>query len=254
MPNDELLAFLFDETPHPLVAPMATWVASSRRFATFVAENRTKIRRKLHSRLDLQSLLDLRLELETAYLLLSERGFNLTYEPSPAGQTRGPDFAVTHASSIVFMVEVTRLQSRGPRQRDTGGGQDRDEALGEGASASHPEDRLADAVLGKLSQMQTGYSNILLIGYEGPVLTGQTVRDCIASLQRRAERNDARVNKKFGTRLEFFRSFQRLSELVVRLGEHGRHAESVCWLNPQARMPLSSRLHSLFHRSLRFEP
>src|SRR5512144_1502703 len=97
---DELLTYLFDGQAHLLYTPMATWLASSRRFAAFVTAFRTKIRKKLRARQDIEGLLDLQLELETAYLLLQERSFSLKYEPQLGGKVRGPDFAVTYTSSV----------------------------------------------------------------------------------------------------------------------------------------------------------
>ena len=105
---DELLMYLFDGQPHLLSTPMATWLASSRRFTAFVNTFHNKIRKKLRATQGMERLLDLRLELETAYLLLQERSISLVYEPPTGGQSRGPDFAVTYTTSTSFMVEVTR--------------------------------------------------------------------------------------------------------------------------------------------------
>ena len=90
---------------------MATWLASSRRFAAFVTTFRDKIRKKFRATPDQEGLLDLRLELETAYLLLKEQSLSLVYEPEQSGQGRSPDFAVTFTTSLTFMVEVTRLRA-----------------------------------------------------------------------------------------------------------------------------------------------
>ena len=105
---DELLTYLFDGQPHLLATPMATWLASSRRFTAFVNTFHNKIRKKLRTTQEMERLLDLRLELETAYLLLQERSLSLVYEPPTGGQSRVPDFAVTYTTSTLFMVEVTR--------------------------------------------------------------------------------------------------------------------------------------------------
>jgi hypothetical protein len=72
MLTDELLSYLFDEQPHLLPQPMAPWLASSRRFTAFATTYRDKIRKKVRVTQDQESRLDLRLELETAYLLLQE--------------------------------------------------------------------------------------------------------------------------------------------------------------------------------------
>jgi len=108
--RDELLTYLFDRQAHLLAMPMATWLAGSRRFAAFVTAFRTKIRKKLRATQEMESLLDLQLELETAYLLLREPSLSLAYEPQLGGKLRGPDFAVSFTTSLPFMVEVTRLR------------------------------------------------------------------------------------------------------------------------------------------------
>lgn len=72
MLTDELLAYVLDGRSHPLGQSMAAWLASSRRFTTFVTTFRDKIRKKIRATRDQESLLDLRLELETAFLLLQE--------------------------------------------------------------------------------------------------------------------------------------------------------------------------------------
>ena len=87
---DELLTYLFDGQPHLLAAPLAAWLASSRRFTAFVTDFRTKIRKKLRATQERESLLDLRLELETAYLLLRERSFSVVYEPQRVGHLLSP--------------------------------------------------------------------------------------------------------------------------------------------------------------------
>src|SRR5215208_2304606 len=108
---DEQLTYLFDGQPHILAAQMEIWLADSRRFTDFVRTFRDKIRKKLRVTQDEETLYDLRLELETAYLLLRERTLNLVYEPEQSKQVRSPDFAVTYTTSLTFMVEVTRLRA-----------------------------------------------------------------------------------------------------------------------------------------------
>src|SRR5918996_1166135 len=100
---DELLIYLFDGQSHILATPMSAWLGSSRRFTTFVTTFRNKIRKKLRVTKDPETLYDLQLELETAYLLLQERTLNLAYEPEQSKQVRSPDFAVTYTTSLTFM-------------------------------------------------------------------------------------------------------------------------------------------------------
>src|SRR5512140_1336203 len=83
MLTDSLLLSLFDGKPHPLAPLLVDWLGTSRRFAAFVSANETKIRKKLRSTREPESLRDLQLELETAYLLLQERSLSVAYEPQP---------------------------------------------------------------------------------------------------------------------------------------------------------------------------
>ncbi len=78
---DDLLTYLFDGQTHVLTDEMRAWLFASRRFTSFVTTFRDKIRKKLRVRQDQASLLDLRLELETAYLLLREKSLSVMYEP-----------------------------------------------------------------------------------------------------------------------------------------------------------------------------
>src|SRR5678815_3846242 len=110
MLTDELLNYLFDGKPHLLAESMGAWLTSSRRYASFVHDVRDKIRKKIRVTQDQETLLDLRLELETAYLLLQERTLSLAYEPQLAERVRSSDFAVTYTTSLTFMLEVTRLR------------------------------------------------------------------------------------------------------------------------------------------------
>ncbi len=229
MLTDELLTYLFNGQSHLLATPMATWLASSRRFTAFVTAFSTKIRKKLHATQEVESLLDLRLELETAYLLLQERSLSLVYEPLPIGQLRGPDFAVTFTTSTLFMIEVTRLRM----VQDAG-------------------ERLADMVRSKLGQLRPQRRNILLVGVEAPSFTQDTLRAAMLQLQQRVERNDATVVQRHGfrDRAAFFQHYQRLSELLVR-GPHLQAGEPVIgWVNPQAKYPLPSKVRTVLYRSL----
>jgi hypothetical protein len=249
---DELLAYLFNGQPHLLATPMATWLASSRRFTVFVTTFRAKIRKKLRTTQEMESLLDLRLELETAYLLLQARSLGLVYEPLPIGQSRGPDFAVTFTTSTIFMVEVTRLRM----VQD--GTQDPAQTHGQ-ASSPHTtpirslvDERLADMVCSKLGQLQLQHGNILLVGVEAPRFTKDTLRAAMLQLQQRAERNDATIvpGRGFRDRADFFNHFQRLSELLV-CGSRLQAGEPVIsWVNPQAKYPLPGKVRNVLYRSL----
>jgi hypothetical protein len=223
--TDELLGFLFSGQRHLLAAPMAMWLASSRRFAAFVTTYRDKIRKKLRVTQDEESLLDLRLELETAYLLLQERSLSVAYEPQQSGPGRSPDFAVSFTTRFTFMVEVTRLR------------------------AEAQEQALAETVAGKMSQLLPQHSHVLLIGVEALRLTADELRGALLRLQQRAERDDAAFLRRHGLRdrAGFFNHYQRLSEVLVRGPQPGEPI--VAWTNPQAKLALPSRVRTALHHS-----
>ena len=248
---DDLLLYLFDGQPHILAAPMAMWLSSSRRFAAFVTTFRTKIRKKLRATPEPESVRDLRLELETAYLLLQERSLSLVYEPQSCGQSRCPDFAVSFTTSVNFMVEVTRLRNA----QDTLQNQTQTPAQAPSAPNTAPrrqvDERLADVVCSKLGQLVPQRSNILVVGVEALQLNQDDLRVMMLRVQQRAEHNDiAFVQRhKFRDRSDFFQHYQRLSEIVVR-GEHVQAAASaIVWVNPQAKHPLPSKVQTVVYRS-----
>jgi hypothetical protein len=248
---DELLAYLFAGQPHVLATPMAQWLASSRRFMAFVTAFRPKIRKKLWATQEIESLLDLRIELETAYRLLSERSFNVVYEPLRLRQTRGPDFAVTYTTSTLFMVEVTRLHiaqnsSRGFAQAK------KPAALPPTATISSlAEERLAEIVSTKLGQLPPQRSNVLLVQVEGVRVMPDTLRAAMIHLQRRAERDeDAYLQRhQYRDRADFFNHYQHLSELLVRGPELQADEPVIGWVNPQAKYPLPGKVRTALYRS-----
>ena len=236
---DDLLAHLFQNQPHALAQPIATWLAQSRRFAAFVERFRDKIRKKLRDTRDTENLLDLRLELETAYLLLQERTLSLSYEPQPVGRARCPDYAVTFTTSSTFMLEVTRLRPSLRAQPVPN------------ATRIADADRVADTVCGKLGQLMAQRSNVLLIGAEDVALTAEDLRLALLQVQHRAERNDTTLFQRHGfrDRAEFFAHYQRLSELIVRVWTPNAITTPLIWINPQAKYPLSSKVRTALYRS-----
>jgi hypothetical protein len=231
---------------------MAAWLASSRRFAAFVNTHHTKIRKKLRTAQEPESLRDLQLELETAYLLLRERSLNLAYEPQHPKLGRGPDFAVTFTTSLTFMVEVTRMRAAGPRasagaQEHAGGTQSQnitptDLLLG---------DRFSDMLCSKLGQLLAQRSNLLLVGVEDPRLMHEDLHAAMLRIQQRAESNDPAVVQRHGfqDRADFFRHYQRLSALLVRRIPLQAGEPVVLWENPQTKIPLPAKVRTALSRS-----
>lgn len=235
---DELLTYLFDGQPHLLAPPMETWLDSSRRFMAFVTTFRDKIRKKLRTTQDHETLYDLRLELETAYLLLQERTLNLSYEPEQSKQVRSPDFAVTFTTSLTFMVEVTRLRAA-PSS---------DNAL----RLPFEGERLADAICSKLGQFLPKRSNVLIVGMDIPRITQSDLQDVMLRIQQRAERNDSAFWQRYGfrDRADFFHHYQRLSEVLVRGSKLQVKEPVVVLINPQAKYPLPGKVRTVLYRSL----
>lgn len=241
MLSDELLMYLFDGQPHLLAEPMETWLSSSRRFAAFADAFRDKIRKKLRVTRNPETLHDLLLELETAYLLLQERNLSLVYEPEQASAGRSPDFAVSYTTSLTFMVEVTRLRGA---------------ASTESSLPSPAElERLADAICSKLGQLLPQRSNVLVVGVEALHLTQSDLQAMMLRVQQRAEQNNAGFWERYGfrDRADFFRYYQRLSEILVRESPPGKDQPAV-WINPQAKHPLPSKVRSALHRSQTLMP
>jgi hypothetical protein len=234
---EDLLNYLFDGQSHPLAAPIATWLGDSRRFTHFANTFRDKIRKKLRTMLDPDRLQDLRLELETAYLLLRERSLSLVYEPQLGG-VRFPDFEVSFTTSLTFMVEVTRLRT--PAR-----------------TTLFPDvsERIADAMCDKLGQFPPQRSNVLLVGIDGPCPMPSDLQAALVRIQQRAERNDATVLQQHGflDRTDFFRQYQRLSEILVRGSRLRVRADDpvIAWVNPQAKYPLPSKVRMALYRSHR---
>jgi hypothetical protein len=228
---DELLATLFDGKSHFLSKSMATWLNSSRRFTDFVKTHHTKIRKKIRITQDTETLRDLQLELETAYLLLREKLLNLKYEPQHPELGRSPDFAVTFTTSLTFMVEVTRMRGI--------------------LAGQLLNDRFIDLVCGKLGQLLAQHGNLLLVGAEDPQLTSDELRASMLRLQKRAEGNDANVVQRYGfrDRANFFNRYQRLSAILVREIPLKTGTPAILWDNPQAKYPLPAKVRTALIRS-----
>jgi hypothetical protein len=235
MLTDEVLTYLFDGQPHILVEQMDAWLNSSRRFTTFVASFRDKIRKKLRVTHDPETLYDLRLELETAYLLLQERTLSLVYEPEQSVPGRSPDFAVTFTTRLTFMLEVTRLRASASVDDDN----------------SQESERLADAICSKFRQFLSQRANVLVVGMDASPLTQRELQALMLRIQQRAERSGSAFWQRYGfrERADFFQGYQRLSEILLRSSGLQANEPAVVWVNPQARHPLPIRVRTALHRT-----
>jgi hypothetical protein len=248
MKTDELIASLFDGRANLLAQPMAAWLAASRRFTAFVSANHTKIRKKLRTASDPESLRDLRLELETAHLLLRERSLSLVYEPQPGKYGRSPDFAVRFTTSLEFLLEVTRLRAS-ETQVLSGAGEL--EGVEPAPGDPHLENRFTDMLCDKLGQLQPGRINLLLAGVDTAAVSGLDLTPIMLRIRQRAEAGAPNLIGKHGfrDRAEFFSRYQRLSALLVR-GIPMPAGEAVAfWANPQAKFPLPAKVRTALVRS-----
>lgn len=233
---DELLTYLFDGQPHPFVALMGTWLTSSRRYMTFVTDFRNKIRKKIRTAQDMETVNDLRFELETAYLLTQERTFSLVYEPQHCGQGRCPDFAVSFTTSLIFMVEVTRIRTIQKRASSEDG---------------QLADTIADTLCSKLGQLRPQHSNIFIVGTDDLPPTQSDLQAAMLRVMQRVERNDSTFwgRHRFRDRGDFFRQYYRLSEVFVRRSKLQTGEQSIAWVNAQAKYPMPSKVRTALYRS-----
>ena len=213
-----LVAYLFDRRSHSLRSSLGTWLDASPRFAAFAETYKDKIRKKIRTLNGDEAVLNLRAELETAYLLLSEKRFEVAYEPYAVEPGRGPDYAVTWRTSLTFNVEVTRLHS----------------------TAEDIEGKLIDVVCGKLGQMLPGMINVLVVvgsDLDGNLDVGVAMR----RLKLAAEKRDPVLYARQGYRspADFFKGFERLSGLLWRTA---KGSPPVLWINPQARQALPAKI------------
>lgn len=212
---DDLMSFIFDDESSPLSREFEGWVRDSRRYRTFAAEYETKIRSKLRTAGDEDSLKDLRAELETAMLLLRESRFTLEYEKYAALKQRGPDFTVTYKTHTPFNVEVRRIRGR---ELD---GTDSDARVA----------KLIAILCDKAGQMPPSIINLLwLIAEQAGSLDELT--QAVAALRRLAERKDEAFfrHRGFVNAADFLKQFRQLSGVVLH-----QSGVNVVWSNPIAR-------------------
>ncbi|MFN8440164.1 MAG: hypothetical protein U0175_05310 [Caldilineaceae bacterium] len=248
MLTDELLNYIFDSKPHLLTPSMSSWLVTSRRFTTFVENFRDKIRKKLRAPQDRESFLDLRLELETAYLLLQEKNLHVVYEAQGLREVRSPDFAVSYTTSLTFMVEVTRLRADGKTARS-----DEPSELTPSANSTPSTfaERLSDTICSKLGQLLAQHSNVLIVGVDSLQLAPADLQLAMSRVKQRAEANDPLFLRRhhLRNRVDFFNYYQRLSEVIIRIAPLQAGQPSIVWINPQARHPLSSKVRTALYHS-----
>ncbi|MGE3073581.1 MAG: hypothetical protein AB7N24_05765 [Dehalococcoidia bacterium] len=215
---DRLVAYLCDGVAalpgHSLESELGDWLGASPRFLAFADAHRDKIRKKLRVSTEPGVRGDVRAELQTAFLLLADRRFELGLEPYGRDR-RGPDFAVAFRASHHFNLEVTR-----PRR----GSDDRSAAAA-----------IGNALLAKLHQLPGEASNALLVA-TGLAESPEEVGAAIRNLKHRADRRDEEFfERRHISPSDFQRLYRRLALLLVGSSSGtGVHA----WANPEARRAL----------------
>jgi len=220
MLTDELVQQIFEGRKGSLSALFREWVESSRRFSTFGEEHASKIRKKVRVAADSDQLLDLRCELETAYLLLQNRQFDVAYEKLATSGGRGPDFSVLFRTHTPFHVEVTR-----PRL---------DEQV---------IPKLMESICNKVGQMPAGAVNVLVI--YAPGADSSHLVDAAASLRALAERKveDYFTRRGFRDARAFVRQFQNLSAIILK------STAAFIWTNSLAKKPVPDDLMKALRRT-----
>ena len=243
---EQLLAEILADPQHPLAGQLAEWIAISKRFRSFAESYRTKIRSKIRPIRDAEGLLDLAFELETAYWLLQENRFTLTYEQPGTRTVRSPDFLVKLTTQLTFGVEVTRMRAVGQVQESSTPIVD--------DSQTHPEraqGRLLNIINSKLGQTVTSSPNLLLIGVEPDLVDSLDVGAVMIQLKRRADAKDSLLFSRSGLQdaADYFRHYQRLSGILLRSTHSQAGASrSSLWMNKEARHPLPTNLQTILKR------
>jgi hypothetical protein len=211
----DLSAYLFEGQVHLLSEELFRWLEASPRFTTFVETYRDKIRKKLRLARDPETALDLRGELEVAYRLLADRRLDVAYEPYASAKRRGPDFAVTYRTNLVFNLEVARMradENESPRR----------------------EERFLRLLLYKLGQMQPGMPNLLVVHTRGGFDLDKFMQD----LKIRVERKEPAFYEisRYESPAAFYKDFLRLSAILLWM------AEPQLWINKQAKPALEEKV------------
>jgi hypothetical protein len=133
------------------------------------------------------------------------------------------------------MLEVTRLRAEPGKQE---------------LDITQSMERFADAVCSKLGQMQNQVSNVLIVGVDARDLTEGDLRTIMLRIQQRAEQSDTAFFHRYGfrDRSDFFRHYQRLSEILLRTSNRDS-VKPVVYINTQAKYPLPAKVRTVLYRS-----
>jgi hypothetical protein len=215
---ERLAQDLCDRDPaDPMARELIDWLAGSPRFGAFADAYRDKIRKKFHGAADSEALRDVRTELQTARLLLTDRRIDVAFEAYGSGKT-GPDLTVTFRAGRPFNLEVTRLR-RVP------------DAAGTGL-----------ALLAKLRQLPPSAPNAILLAIDSSTAEAVDVAGAIRALRSRADAKDEPffAGRGFDGTRGFYDRFLRLGAVFVMCERASGDARAALWANPSARIALPS--------------
>jgi hypothetical protein len=214
-PSVERLVDHLVDRDSPLADELTAWLTESARFRAFADAHRDKIRKKLRTAGDSDSLRDVRAELRVARLLLVDRRIELAFEAHGAGRG-GPDFTVTYRGARAFDLEVTRHR-------------------GDPVAATH-----GGPLLAKLRQLPPSVANVLVIGVDGERAGALDVEGGVRRLRASADAKDEAFFQRRGfegTR-DFYHRFLRLGA-VIAWCDDGVGAQRISlWQNGSARIPV----------------
>jgi hypothetical protein len=201
---------------------LARWIETNPRFATFVASNQEKVRKKLSHAENAEARMDVRAELLVACAVLSDRRFEVAFEAYGARQ-RGPDLTLTYRANQRINLEVTRLR----------------------ASPDPPDQaKLASVIAAKVRQLPSDSSNALVLVGRNLGLTADNLQATLRLLKARADGKDDAFFASRGWRdaHAFHVAYLHLGGLAA-LDEETSSAEQgavVFLLNREARRPIAS--------------
>lgn len=252
----QLLHETLGDQPTPLATPFEAWLTTSKPFLAFVQTYLDKIRKKVRTCQNLDETYNLYCEVRTAYLLLQEPKFALTYEPAASQAGRSADFAVTFRTHTTFHVEVTRLSVSQLEQQLYA-------SLGtvDAATAAEPIDtlqrnesrRLWDVVCDKIEQLAPDTPNVLWVWSESRMVHALDLGQVMSDLKRSVEQRDAALYARYGYEkpADFLRFFQRLSAIVLQdLSTQATPRPFLWWQNKDVRQPLPAKVPHPLHAAI----
>jgi hypothetical protein len=229
---EQLAAYLLEGGgQNPITEELTGWLAESARFRSFAEVHRDKIRKKLRTAADAESLRDVRAELQVARLLLVDPSIELAFEAYGAGKV-GPDLTVTCRGTRSFNLEVTRLR-RVPDEANVG-----------------------PPLLAKLRQLPPSVPNAVLVAIGGTSAQALDVAAATKSLRSHADAKDEAFLARGGFEgaRSFYDRYLRLGGVFVWCEGAVGDARAALWVNRSARIPLPERDIRAALRCLRADP